>query len=239
MLTLIIAESALETIPEKLWSHPAIAKWGKAHRKHPRYVLLDRSYHHAAMKRLDQNDKRGRPDIVHFALLEALGSPLNKEGLLTVHVHAFNDHVVWVNPEARLPRNYSRFVSLIEQLFEFGQVPPNPARCPLLTLKKQTLTQLITEIRPSYVLALSVAGKPQALESSISKIAKKNKPAVLVGGFPKGHFSEATLKLADEIVRIDFQTLETWTIVSRAIYEFERALSMPNTRLEEIAGKTS
>lgn len=232
MLTLVIAESALETIPESLWAHPAITKWAKAHRKHPQYVLLDRSYHHAAMKKLEQSEKRGRPDIVHFALLEALGSPLNREGLLTVYVHTFNDHMIWVNPEARLPRNCNRFASLIEQLFEFGKVPPNTAERPLLTLKKQTLPQLIKEIKPSFVLALSTIGKRQTLEASISDIAKKNKPAVLVGGFPKGHFFSATLSLAHETLCIDHEMLETWTVVSRVIYEFERALSLLGKRLE-------
>ncbi len=232
MLTFIITESALETIPESLWTHPAIIKWAKAHRKHPRYVLLDRSYHHAAMRKLEQSEKRGRPDIVHFALLEALGSPLNREGLLTVYVHTFNDHTIWVNPMARLPRNYNRFVSLIEQLFEFGQVPPNTAERPLMTLKKQTLPQLIKEIRSSYVLVLSTIGKRQTLEASIPNVARKSKPAVLVGGFPKGHFSKAALNLAQETLCIDHEMLETWTIVSRVIYEFERALSLPGKRLE-------
>jgi len=239
MLTLIIAESALETIPESLWTHPAITKWAKAHRKHPQHVLLDRSYHHAAMKKLEQSEKRGRPDIAHFALLEALGSPLNREGLLTVYVHTFNDHMIWVNPEARLPRNYSRFVSLIEQLFEFGKVPPNTAERPLLTLKKQTLPQLIKEIKPSYVLALSTIGKSQTLEASISNLPNKKNPVVLVGGFPKGHLSNANLNLAHETLCIDHEMLETWTIVSRVIYEFERALSLPSKRLETKAGEIS
>jgi len=231
LLNLIIAESALETIPESLWTHPAVRKWTKAHRRHPRFTLLDRSYHHAAMKKLEQNEKRGRPDIVHFALLEALSSPLNKERLLTVHVHSLNDYVVRINPEVRLPRNYSRFVSLMEQLFELERVPPDPAQKPLLTLKKQTLQQLIGEIKPSDVLALSRIGKPQTLEASISNLTRKSNPLVLVGGFPKGHFSTATLKLADEIACVDPEMLETWTVVSRVVYEFERAVSIPSKRL--------
>ena len=184
------------------------------------------------MKKLEQNEKRGRPDIVHFALLEASGSPLNREGLLTVYVHTFNDHVIWVNPVTRLPRNYNRFVSLIEQLFEFGQVPPNPAGRPLLTLKKQTLPQLIKEIKPSYVLALSTIGKSRTLEASASNLPDNKNPVVLVGGFPKGHFSEATQNLAHETLCIDHEMLETWTVVSRVIYEFERALSLPGKRLK-------
>lgn len=231
MLTLILAESALETIPKSLSNHPAVRQQAKRNRKHPESMLLDRSYHHAAMKRLEQSEKRGRPDIVHFSLLEAQGSPLNKEQLLTTYVHTINDHVIWVNPEARPPRNCNRFVNLIEQLFELRRVPPE-AEEPLMILKQQTLPQLINETKPSYTLALSRIGKPQTLETAMSNLAKTKKATVLVGGFPKGHFSENTLKLADDVISVDHEMLETWTVVSRVIYEFERSLSLPKKRLE-------
>jgi len=233
LLNLILAESALETIPEELWKNPSIQKYAKICGKHPRFVILDRSYHHSAMKSLQQSIKRGRPDIVHFALLEALGSPLNKEGLLQVYVHTFNDCVIAVNPETRLPRNYSRFVSLIEQLFEYGRVPPQQRQTTLLTLEHKTMTQLIREVKPSFALALSRTGKPCTLEEAISKLSNEKKPLLIVGGFPHGHFSEATLKLVNESVCIDPLMLETWTVTSRAIYEYERALSVPKKRLKQ------
>jgi len=163
--------------------------------------------------------------------LEALGSPLNKEGLLQVYVHTLNDYVVTVNPSARLPRNYNRFVGLMEQLFEFGRVPPKGTA--LLNLKHQTLNQLFQEIEPSYTVVFSRIGKAQTLEETVSKLSDKQKPAVLVGGFPRGHFSRATLKLADEVVCLDPDMLETWTVTSRLIYEYERALSLPNKRLNQ------
>jgi rRNA small subunit pseudouridine methyltransferase Nep1 len=231
LLTLVLVESALEPIPEQLWKHPAIQKYAKQRHKHPRFIVLDRSYHHSAMKTLALNEKRGRPDIVHIALLEALGSPLNKEKLLQIHVHTLNDCVIWVNPETRLPRNCNRFVSLMEQLFEFGQIPPEGNEAVLLSLKKQTLTQLINKIKPSHILALSRIGRPEALEATVSKFSREKRPVMLVGGFPHGNFSESTTRLADEIVCIDKEMLETWTIVSRVIYEFERALSLPRKRL--------
>ena len=233
MLNLILAESAFETIPEKLWKNPSIQKYAKLRRKHPRFLMLDRSYHHRAMKFLEQNEKRGRPDIVHFALLEALGSPLNKEGLLQVYVHTFNDYVIEVNPETRLPRNYERFVSLIEQLYEHGRVPPQQRQTALLTLEQKTLKQLIGEVKPSYVLALTRTGKSQTLEEAISQLSNEKRPLLIVGGFPHGHFSETTLKLVNETVCIDPDMLETWTVTSRAIYEYERALSISKKRLKQ------
>lgn len=231
MLTLILAESALETIPKSLWKHPTIIRYCEKHGKQPEFILLDRSYHHAAMKTLKDSEKRGRPDIVNFALLEALGSPLNKEGLLQVYVHTFSDYVITVAPETRLPRNYNRFVGLMEQLFEFKKIPPTGQL--LLTLKKQKLPQLLQTIKPSYVLAFSRKGNAHTLEDAISKLSNNERPVALLGGFPHGYFSEATSKLANETVSIDPEMLETWTITSRLIYEYERAISLPRKRLSQ------
>jgi rRNA small subunit pseudouridine methyltransferase Nep1 len=239
MLTLILAESALETIPESLWNHPAIRKLSRMRHKPPSHILLDRSYHHAVMKNLENNEKRGRPDIAHFALLEALGSPLNKEKQLTTYVHTLNDFTIQINNETRLPRNYNRFVSLTEQLFETHRVPPNKNEKPLLTLKQQTLTQLIKEeIKPTRVLAFTRAGKPQTLEDTISSLTRTDKACVLIGGFPKGHLTRATIELADETICIDPEMLEIWTIVSRTVYEYERALSLPQKRLAQARGSS-
>ena len=231
LLTLILAEPALETIPKGLWSHPAVRRHSKRRGKTPGLILLDRSYHYSAMKRLRENEKSGRPDIVHFALLEALGSPLNKERLLQVYVHTNNDHVITVNPETRLPRNYNRFIGLMEQLFELGRVPSKGQI--LFKLERKNLSQLLEETKNDYVMAFSRKGSPEILEETISRLSEKRRPAVIIGGFPHGHFSETTIRLADEVVCIDSDMLETWTLTSRIIYEYERAISLPKKRLKQ------
>jgi rRNA small subunit pseudouridine methyltransferase Nep1 len=225
----VLAEAAIETVPEPLWSHPAVRRHSKRQRKPPNQLLLDRSLHHAAMRRLDDNLKRGRPDITHFALLEALGSPLNREGLLQTYVHTNKDYVITVNPSARLPRNYSRFIGLMEQLFQQQKVPTTGEI--LLRLEHKTLQQLLAETKADYVLAFSREGKPRTIQDAVSGLEPKQRPAVIVGGFPHGHFSEATTKLADEVVCVDSEMLEAWTVASRAIYEYERAVSLPTKRL--------
>jgi rRNA small subunit pseudouridine methyltransferase Nep1 len=201
--------------------------------KDMRFIILDRSYHHSSMKKLKLNEKRGRPDIIHLALLEALGSPLNKERLLTVYVHTFKDYVIEVNPATRLPRNCNRFVSLMEQLFEFGRIPPKSTETPLLTLRQQKLGELMRTTRPSYVLALTRTGTPKTIEATVSELAGQENLTILIGGFPAGHFSEATLSLADSAICIDNEMLETWTVVSRVIYEYERKIGLPTRRLTE------
>jgi len=232
LLTLILAESALETIPKKLWKHPVVKRYSEKCGKLPKFLLLDRSYHHTAIKSLKGNEKRGRPDIVHFALLEALSSPLNKERLLQVYVHTINDYVITVNPQVRLPKNYNRFIGLMEQLFEFRKIPPTGP--PLLTLTHETLPHLLQKIKPTFVLALTRKGEPHTLEQAVAKISDEEKTVVMIGGFPHGHFSTKTLKLVNETVSIDLEMLETWTVTSRVIYEYERAISLPKKRLREL-----
>jgi rRNA small subunit pseudouridine methyltransferase Nep1 len=231
LLVLVLAEAALETVPKNLWSHPAVRNHSKRQKKPPQNLLLDRSLHHSAMKRLGENEKRGRPDITHFTLLEALGSPLNKEGLLQVYVHTNKDYTITVNPNARLPRNYNRFLGLIEQLFQMGKVPSEGEA--LLKLENKTLQKLLAETEADYVMAFSREGKPKTLEKAVSSLQTKQRPAVIIGGFPHGHLSETTFQLADEVVSVELEMLEAWTLTSRIIYEYERTLSLPQKRLSQ------
>lgn len=232
MLTLILAESALEPVPSEIWNHPTIKSFSKRRGKPPRLLILDRSYHHFAMKNLPNSEKRGRPDIVHFCLLEALGSPLNKEGLLRTYVHTINDHVIYIEPETRLPKNYNRFIGLIEDLYEHGRVPPEGKA--LLSIEAKTLRELLVSLKPTYTVMFEKGGVPKTFEEVASRLAMEESPVVLVGGFPHGEFSESAIKIANEVVCVDPEVLEAWVVVSRIIYEYERALGLPRKRLEKI-----
>lgn len=214
-----------------MWGHPAVARHAERLGKRPNQLLLDRSYHHAAMAGLQDAERRGRPDIVHLSLLEAMGTPLNQEGMLRVYVHTFNNHVLRFDPKVRLPRNYDRFKGLMEQLYELGRVPPQgPA---MAELEKRTLETLMDEIRPDYVLALSRIGRPRRLEEVAQDMSRRRMPAVMVGGFPRGHFGEETLRVVDELVSIDPETLDAWIVTSRVVYEYERAINLPELRFKK------
>jgi rRNA small subunit pseudouridine methyltransferase Nep1 len=229
LLILVLAEAALEIVPKNLWSHPAVRRHSKRHGKPPGHLLLDRSLHHSAMRKLVENEKRGRPDITHFALLEALGSPLNKEGLLQVYVHTNQNYTITVNPNARLPRNCNRFFGLIEQLFQMGAVPSEGEA--LLKLENKTLQNLLIKVGADYILAFSREGQPKTLEEAVSSLGAKRRPAIIIGGFPHGHFSKSTIQLADEVVSIDSEMIEAWTLTSRVIYEYEQIFSLPEKRI--------
>ena len=62
--------------------------------------------------------KRGRPDIVHFALIEALSTPLFFNNLLQVYVSTISNQVVYIGENLRIPKSYPRFEGLMIDLFK-------------------------------------------------------------------------------------------------------------------------
>jgi rRNA small subunit pseudouridine methyltransferase Nep1 len=234
-LTLALVESALQLVPEQIQAHPQIRQYAKRRRKVPGEVLLDRGVHNAAMRRLARSryklpvERMGRPDIVHNTLLQVLETPLNWEGQLRTLVHTQEDQVISIDLKVRLPKNYVRFVGLIEQLFAEGQVPRNGK--PLLRVEKMPLHQLLGRLSPSKVLALTTLGKPKLLREVAQYASGFKDPMILIGGFPRGHFTEGTRKLVSESFKVDTQPLDAWVVAGRFVYDFEWAIGLAQTRL--------
>ena len=117
MLTIILAESSLELIPESMYKHPSVISYSKKFKKDPSNTLLDNSWHFAAMKGSENEIKRGRPDLIHLTLLSVCTTSAFYERKFEVYVHTINNKVISINNNIRLPKSYHRFQGLIEQLF--------------------------------------------------------------------------------------------------------------------------
>lgn len=218
MLHLIIADSELELVPKKLRNHPIIINYAKKRNKRPEDILLDSTYHHSVLKSLKDGERRGRPDIVHLCLINALESILNKEGKLRVYVHTRNNEVIYIKPETRLPRNYNRFVGLMESLFKNKVVPEDLA---LLRIEEKTLSKLIQEITPDAVFIMHEEGKFMVPKEFGKKLTKYTSPVVIVGGFPHGDFLS---DIKGEKVSIYREPLMAWTVVNEVIVSYETSL---------------
>jgi rRNA small subunit pseudouridine methyltransferase Nep1 len=223
MLHLVLVEAALELVPPGIIGHPSVRRNAKRRKKPPGETLLNRSLHHSVMDRIPDGHKRGRPDITNICLLEALGSPLNREGRLSTWIHTFGGYSIEVSPEARLPRDCNRFNSLVEQLFVHGMVPPGADK-PLMKLTQKGLEALKAEISPTLTVVFTSHGEPSDLEAVASRLASEEAPAVFIGAFPHGSMAEETLALADDVISIYPEPLEAWVVTSRLIYEYEKAL---------------
>ncbi len=105
MISLIISESALELVPYELEGHPSVISHARKLGKHSSEILLDNSWHFAAMKGIKNEIKRGRPDIVHFSILEATTIPLYLENKLNIFVHTIDDKVIHFGKNVHLQKS--------------------------------------------------------------------------------------------------------------------------------------
>jgi rRNA small subunit pseudouridine methyltransferase Nep1 len=220
LLHLIIGNAALELVPWEISRHPAVVRNARIREKEPASTLLDRTLHHTAMLQLKDGDRRGRPDLIHFALLEATSTPLYIQKMLKVYVHTCRDYVIHLGESVRLPKTYLRFVGLVEQLFEDGII--RTGNKTLLTLKKNRFKDLLSQIEPSKTVGFSRLGIRRPLEDIAEEHAKQSGTVLVVGGFPRGHFSEEISLNLTASYAIHTLPLEAHVIIARVLYEFEK-----------------
>jgi rRNA small subunit pseudouridine methyltransferase Nep1 len=217
LLNFVLAESALELVSKEIWSHPAVVSDSRRRGLEPGEMLLDRSFHHAAMTRLRDSEKRGRPDLVHVALLSVTGTPLYLDGKVRVNVHTCSGSVIELAEKTRIPKSYLRFRGLMEKC-----LTERPASG-LLVYHEEPFARLLGSLRPDKTYGLTVRGRQVSLPAFGREVAAAKNPCLLVGGFPHGHFAPEIEKKADELVRIDSRPLEAHVVTARVVYEVERA----------------
>ena len=216
----MIAESALEFVPRELQRHNSVLASAKRAGKKPSEILLDVSWHFAAMKGIENEIKRGRPDLVHLCLLEATSIPLYFENKVEVFVHTVDDRVITVGKNVRLPKSYHRFAGLVEKLYSEGKIEGEGKK--LLAIDKMNFGNLVKKINPRQVIGLSSEGT----ESSYQQLATEttDKTCLVVGGHAKGQFSKNVSKFFDRTVSVDKNPLEAHVIISRILYEMEKRI---------------
>jgi len=243
MISLVIAEAALETVPVQILDHPSVRNHAKRMNKPADQTLLDRSYHHSAMvhANLKSQWKRGRPDIVHFALIEALSTPLFMTGRLNVYLHTINNRLISIAGNLRIPKSYFRFEALMIDLFKKRIIRPsndndyadnsyNVNSNILLQLHEDmTFDKVIRNVvMPSRLIGLSTVG----VQSNAKSVVAENISiesidcAFVIGGFAKGHFSNNTIALLNRVYSIAEYRLEAHVVIARILYECEKLLHM-------------
>ncbi len=222
MLTMLLADAEIERIPCEILNHSSVKRHAKRRGKKAEKLLLDSSIHHRALESMEDGERRGRPDVVHFFLLLCQDSILNQEGMLRTCIHTRNNQLIHVKPETRIPKNYNRFVGLMEDLFERGAVPPKGA---LLSLEEGVdFAKAVKKIAPDTLLALSPDGDRMALPDYFGKIEPGRKICCVIGGFTKGDFLSGVYELADDKISIYDGLLKVWTVVSEVLAAYNKNL---------------
>ncbi len=217
MLTLILADAELEVVPRALTGHPAVRTSAKKRGRSPATILLDSSLHHPALKKYPEGERRGRPDIAHLFALLCLDSVLNARGQLRTIIHTRNDDVIRFAPETRIPKNYPRFVGLMEDLFQKGAVPPDK---PLISLERGMSLETLLAALPPPKWAFKEGGETVNLWAEFAKLERDL--VAVVGGFPHGDFRSPVETLCDRIVSIHEEPLRAWTVTSEILVAYRQ-----------------
>jgi rRNA small subunit pseudouridine methyltransferase Nep1 len=212
MLTLVLADAELELVPQTLTGHPAVRTSAKRRGRSPAGILLDSSLHHPALKKFPEGERRGRPDIAHLFVLLCLDSLANLRGDLTTIIHTRNDDVLRFSAQTRIPKNYVRFVGLMEDLFAKGAVPEGE---PLITLERGASLEALLAGMTGTKWAFAETGEAIDLPKTISKITQDF--VGVIGGFPHGDFRSPVTALCDRVVSIASQPLRAWTVTSEVL----------------------
>ena len=220
----MIVESAIELVPQTLRNHPSVKNHCKREGRDSSEILLDISYHHRAMveQNIKQWWKRGRPDIVHFDLVEALSTPLFKEKKLQVYVSTFDNKLLIMQQDLRLPKNYLRFERLMISIFNKHRSKEGPD---LIEFRENvSFTDLVQKIiKPQVIFGFSVKGT----RTKLSDILHNNESnyskdyCFVVGGFQRGHFSESITRICNSVYSISPFSLESHVVIARLLYECE------------------
>jgi rRNA small subunit pseudouridine methyltransferase Nep1 len=219
---IILEDASLELVAKKFWNHPACVFVESRFSIPPENQILDDNYHHDIVRLLPTSEKRGRPDVVHFALLDIMSTPAYQNGIIRPIIHTINKDVIVIKDRVRAPRTELRFSGVMSKILR-NQM--GPAETALFEHQEdQTTKQLVSSLRPRKVFCLSSQGIPKDLGEIVAKESENEETSAwLVGGFAKGHMSEEAKSTSDEVISISPQELAAHVVTARLSYEIERA----------------
>ena len=217
-LTILLAEAAIEVFPKELLEDMKTRQYLSKLKKSADDLLLDMSYHSHLTTNLPDAEKRGRPDIVHFALLSCFGSILARDHRLNVIIHTYNDEILHLHPDIRLPKNIERFNGLMLQLFKEKQIPPDSQE-PLMTISKSSLSDFVTELRDKHdlIIEFSVKGEQKSSSEYSEIIHNAINPLLIFGAYPKGEIKGLPDDLVDRKIAIYEEGLDLFAVISQIL----------------------
>lgn len=185
--------------------------------------ILDDNYHHQLIPKLGEQFKRGRPDVVHFALLDITGTPAFMENLIDVYIHSINNTTVKVLPGVRPPRTLQRFCGVMSKVLT-GRSQEQELR--LFEVRKdQSIKELVDSIDSGSIVSLTTEG----VSSNLSIFLRKTYDQVervtwIIGGFSHGHFSDDVKTISSDAISISKYSLAAHVVAARLCFVTEQSI---------------
>jgi len=215
ILTFFLVESALELVPERIRAHGSVKAWCRRFGRRPGEAVLDVNYMRDAMKGIPDAGRRGRPDIVHYFLLNVMEGPAGRKGLVDVYIHTYGGSTFYVEPGTRIPRSYARFIGIMAQVLRGVDTPRiHPvSRTPqeiIRAKKKEGYRVVGMDVKGERVLPENVLGRDSV---------------VVIGGFQKGEIRGDYC--VEKWVSLGGETYPTWVIGAEVVAGWERKFLFP------------
>jgi rRNA small subunit pseudouridine methyltransferase Nep1 len=213
VLKVLLVGAELELVPPEIAGHPSVRLNLQAGRK-PSDVLLDQNLHATASRQLPDGERRGRPDIVHYALLNLLESPVAKAGQLEVAVHTRDNELIRIRTDTRLPRGEARMHGLLAKVLRDGR---SQDKDPLIWVEgTRTPAEVLESFARGPVLRLDEGGSAVA-PADVAAKATNGDLTLVLGAFPSGDFPPAWKQAAPDAVSIWKEPLNAWAVAGELV----------------------
>ncbi len=182
--------------------------------------ILDQNFHAKILASLNDREKRGRPDVVHLALLDATSTPLFQDGFLGLFLRTRQGFAIQVKTGTRPPRTLQRFCGVMAKLLS-GKYGAEEER--LFSIESnQSFEMLVKAQGVDRIISLSSLGLPFSLRDLVaSETHEDGNTAWVIGGFAHGHFEKEVIQLSDLVASISKRTLPAHVVSARICYELE------------------
>ncbi len=140
-----------------------------------------------------------------------------------------NNELILTGTDLRIPKSYFRFEGLMMKLFKERSIRSELDNKLLFEIVDNvTFRNLIRNITRSHKsIGFSRHGVRTTAQDVVSKYINpttEKRCAIIIGGFPKGRFSNTVLKYVDILYSIGDLPLEAHVVVARVLYECEKLL---------------
>lgn len=210
-------------IPERFWKHSSCKLVEERFGIPPKFQILDDNYHHQLILKLGNQMKRGRPDVVHFALLDLTSTPAFLENLIDVYIHTLNNTTVKILPGARPPRTLQRFCGVMSKVLSGRS---EDAESQLFEISnEQPIKKLVDNIDSDRVVSLSTEGVLSDLTTFLRRTYENvERVTWIMGGFARGHFGEEVKIISSDMISISKYSLAAHVVAARLCFGIEKEL---------------
>jgi rRNA small subunit pseudouridine methyltransferase Nep1 len=223
---IIFEDSSLELVPAAYLKHESCRLVEEKFGVPPRSQILDDNFHHKLLLKLKDREKRGRPDIVHLALLDVTSTPAYYRNFVSSVVHTVNGQSIIIKEGVRLPRTLQRFCGVMSKVLS-NKLSEEEKRLFSFDNSNLTFGDLVEALDLSRIICLTTEGVPKALREVVARSAGRGngRTGWIIGGFARGHFKEEVKSIANEIISISEFSLAAHVVSARLCYEIELSRS--------------